>query len=173
VKCCSRCEAEKQVGDFYLDKSKRDGFSSRCKECVKADARAWYAEHTERHADRMRARREHVGPGEQRAYDSAWKARDPRRARLLKNSREAKRRAQKRGACDEQVDIATLHAAYGGCCGICQQFVSLDEVTIDHHVPLSKGGRHSYFNTRPAHLGCNVAKGDRMPITIPREGALS
>lgn len=30
--------------------------------------------------------------------------------------------------------------------------------SIDHIVPVSEGGEHSYRNTALAHLGCNVAK---------------
>jgi len=33
--------------------------------------------------------------------------------------------------------------------------------TIDHVVPLSKGGEHSMANCRTAHHGCNLAKGNR------------
>jgi 5-methylcytosine-specific restriction endonuclease McrA len=33
--------------------------------------------------------------------------------------------------------------------------------TIDHIVPLSKGGDHSYLNVQCAHWDCNTRKGDR------------
>lgn len=33
--------------------------------------------------------------------------------------------------------------------------------SIDHIVPIYRGGEHSYANTQLAHLGCNVAKGHR------------
>lgn len=34
-------------------------------------------------------------------------------------------------------------------------------VTLDHVVPLSKGGEHVRSNVRPAHWKCNMEKGDR------------
>jgi 5-methylcytosine-specific restriction endonuclease McrA len=34
--------------------------------------------------------------------------------------------------------------------------------SVDHVVPLSKGGEHSMANTQAAHLGCNSRKGDRL-----------
>lgn len=34
--------------------------------------------------------------------------------------------------------------------------------TIDHVVPLSKGGQHSWQNVKLAHFGCNSAKGDKL-----------
>jgi hypothetical protein len=33
--------------------------------------------------------------------------------------------------------------------------------SIDHIVPISAGGEHSYANTQLAHLGCNITKGHR------------
>jgi 5-methylcytosine-specific restriction endonuclease McrA len=33
--------------------------------------------------------------------------------------------------------------------------------SLDHLVPLSKGGEHTPENVRLAHLGCNVLKGNR------------
>lgn len=33
--------------------------------------------------------------------------------------------------------------------------------SLDHVVPLSKGGAHDPSNVRLAHLGCNSAKGNR------------
>lgn len=31
--------------------------------------------------------------------------------------------------------------------------------TVDHVLPLAKGGAHSYANCKPAHLKCNRIKG--------------
>ena len=33
--------------------------------------------------------------------------------------------------------------------------------SVDHIVPLSEGGEHTMANTQLAHLGCNMAKGNR------------
>jgi 5-methylcytosine-specific restriction endonuclease McrA len=34
-------------------------------------------------------------------------------------------------------------------------------VSLDHIVPVSKGGTHTRDNVQAAHLRCNQAKGDR------------
>jgi 5-methylcytosine-specific restriction endonuclease McrA len=35
-------------------------------------------------------------------------------------------------------------------------------VTLDHVIPLSKGGQHVRSNVAPAHWKCNMEKGDRV-----------
>lgn len=49
------------------------------------------------------------------------------------------------------------------CLGLCKrEYDSNDPAspTIDHVVPLAKGGKHSYANCRTAHAICNSLKGD-------------
>lgn len=55
-----------------------------------------------------------------------------------------------------------------GCvCHLCGEPIDMSlrfphsmSATIDHVVPLSKGGTHTYDNIRPAHLSCNSRKGN-------------
>lgn len=54
-----------------------------------------------------------------------------------------------------------LVEAQEGLCGICGQRLG-DLVTIDHVVPLSRGGRN-VGNRMAAHSACNSMKADRMP----------
>lgn len=56
-------------------------------------------------------------------------------------------------------------------CGICgeavDQFASPFDprsATVDHVVPLSRGGEHSLANAQCAHLGCNSAKQDAVGV---------
>lgn len=55
-----------------------------------------------------------------------------------------------------------------GICGICNQpidlrikYPDLMSYSIDHIVPRSQGGSHSFTNLQPAHLGCNAKRGDK------------
>ena len=74
----------------------------------------------------------------------------------------AKRRAVLKGATVEKVDRREVYLRDKGICGICGCPVSLEEVTLDHIIPLSKGGEHSYRNIQLAHLSCNSAKGAKI-----------
>jgi hypothetical protein len=46
-------------------------------------------------------------------------------------------------------------------CHICGEKCRPDEITLDHVIPLSKGGTHAEENLRVAHLSCNARKRDR------------
>jgi 5-methylcytosine-specific restriction endonuclease McrA len=56
-------------------------------------------------------------------------------------------------------------------CGLCGEPVDMDVAypdtlspSLDHILPLSRGGSHTPGNVQLAHLGCNVAKGARVAV---------
>lgn len=52
----------------------------------------------------------------------------------------------------------------GAVCSICSKpFKNAHEMTIDHIVPLSKGGTDTLDNYQLAHLECNQLKADMTP----------
>jgi 5-methylcytosine-specific restriction endonuclease McrA len=65
----------------------------------------------------------------------------------------------------EEVDKRELWNTYGGICAICEEPLKFRECTIDHIIPISAGGEHSYRNTQPAHGLCNHIK-DSMPMWL-------
>ena len=74
---------------------------------------------------------------------------------------DANRRARERAAFVEAGDRALIYERDRGVCGICGKVVTREDASVDHIVPLSKGGEHSYANTRLAHTRCNIARGNR------------
>lgn len=77
--------------------------------------------------------------------------------------------ARKRLVATEFVSVKVLHERDGGRCQICRKAVDITLAwphrkcaTIDHIVPLSKGGADTYQNTQLAHLSCNSGKSNRM-----------
>jgi 5-methylcytosine-specific restriction endonuclease McrA len=82
----------------------------------------------------------------------------------------AGRRARQRGAQSEPVDPMIVFRRDKWMCRLCggkapstlrgSRHPQAPE--IDHIVPLSRGGEHSYANTQCAHRRCNAAKGSRV-----------
>jgi len=71
----------------------------------------------------------------------------------------------------KQEAIQMLIERDGDLCFICKnKFGKKEKRTLDHWVPLSKGGTWNISNLRLAHKQCNLWKGDRMPLpdgTVP------
>ena len=68
----------------------------------------------------------------------------------------------------DQIDHLTLFEQYNWICNICEEpidrrlrFPNRMAATVEHIIPLCKGGTHTWDNVRPAHALCNWNKGDR------------
>jgi 5-methylcytosine-specific restriction endonuclease McrA len=79
------------------------------------------------------------------------------------------RRALKLGAAVEPFTLSDVISRDGIACGICGVDVDLTlahpdpfSKSLDHVVPLSRGGAHTADNCQLAHLRCNVSKGARV-----------
>jgi len=46
-------------------------------------------------------------------------------------------------------------------CNSCKKPISYEEMTIDHIIPLSKGGTSNKKNLQPLHQDCHIAKEKR------------
>lgn len=80
-----------------------------------------------------------------------------------------KRRAQKLGTQVEDIRPVDIYERDIWLCGLCLTAVDPDvswpdpmSASLDHVLPLSKGGTHTYENVQLAHLTCNVSKGNRV-----------
>lgn len=78
----------------------------------------------------------------------------------------ADRRARELTAFVESVSRAKVMARDKWICHLCQDKIPKAakhphalSATLDHIVPLARGGLHSYANIKAAHLSCNVRKG--------------
>lgn len=69
-----------------------------------------------------------------------------------------KRRARKRGVGHIPYKISDIAARDKGRCGICHTTLARNERTIDHILPLSRGGVDAEHNVQLAHRRCNSAK---------------
>lgn len=79
-----------------------------------------------------------------------------------RRARRKERRA--RGWGYERMDIKrTLIKRDGGICQLCSGASRLENLTLDHIIPSSRGGSDDITNLQLAHEWCNNLKGDMMP----------
>ena len=81
---------------------------------------------------------------------------------------------------DKDIRLASLYERAGGVCALCGTLCDWTDFSvrkngvvvagnrypsIDHIIPISRGGLHSWDNIQLAHRGCNTRKGNRvMPL---------
>ena len=133
----------------------------------KAEHGIWPARvHEKRRAERYKAKAKARAAARNKAipmrkrYPAAFAARD------------ARRRMKIAQATVEVFDPMEVFDRDRWVCQLCNEPVDRDAEypdpgyrSLDHVVPISKGGEHSRRNTQLAHLGCNVAKSNRMAAT--------
>jgi 5-methylcytosine-specific restriction endonuclease McrA len=76
------------------------------------------------------------------------------------------RRVRISGGDAEKFKAGEIYERDGWTCGICDEPVNRDlkwpdplSVSLDHIVPVSRGGGHTRANTRCSHLICNTRRG--------------
>lgn len=95
----------------------------------------------------------------------------PGRDGNAKRSKDRKR-ARFHGACYEPIRRARVYERDLWMCGICHlpvdnalEYPHPMSASLDHRVPLSRGGDHLYSNVQCAHLACNLDKGAGPELT--------
>lgn len=113
TKRCSCCKSTKPVSEFNKSKPSKDGLAYRCRDCGKAQCRAWNLKNIDAERERSRNRMRIYGP-KQRAANKLWALQNPERARY--HSRK-KLLGKKYGMTIEEHDA--LFASQGFACGAC------------------------------------------------------
>jgi 5-methylcytosine-specific restriction endonuclease McrA len=152
----------RQQADYYRDVEKsrqyhRDRYANDPQRLIEAAARE----------ERKAAR-----PSE-RERNRAWVAANLEKRRAYARASNAKRSAQKAGGIVENFTHTEIFDRDQWICGICQEPIDPDRrrdlpngrhdmlsVSLDHIIPISKGGDHIRANVQASHLGCNVSKND-------------
>lgn len=122
----------------------------------------WYRENREHHSAKMQDWRS-ANPERAREITDDWRRRNPERANNLDRKKSMAHRARQAGVRSENVDPGTVFMRDEGICGVCREPVDAARFEIDHIVPMSAGGPHTYDNVQLAHSDCNKRKGTKLP----------
>lgn len=171
-KVCIQCLMPKPLKEFHRDVNQPFGRSPRCKTCATSNMQDWLAvpgnrERTRVYSAEQRERNE--GNEEVRQYHlrygKAWDQNNRDKRHIYERRSRLKRQ---QAPMIETVDIQVLYARDKGICSLCLKPVDMrlkfphpESPTVDHIIPLSRGGEESYRNTALAHFGCNTRKNNR------------
>lgn len=188
VRTCPRCRETKVAAGFSRDSQARDGLRSHCKACANANRRKSYwkdpakaralslaynkakgAEHIAKvrawqtaNPDKVKANKARYyakseAKEKRRVYLREWRRKNPDKV----TAKTQRYRARRQAATIEHVDYAAILLRDGYHCYLCDQAVAPEQLSFDHVVALSRGGKESAGNIRVAHRVCNSRKGAR------------
>jgi len=105
-----------------------------------------------------------ANPEKARAWKNAYRLRNPELAHAHRHNRRA-RMKNAEGRLDkrmiQQVYEDNVKRFGQLTCYLCFQPVSFADASIDHRVPIARGGSNLYENLQIAHLTCNLRKNKR------------
>ena len=151
VRTCAEC-----AGSLESMRSHAKYCSRRCK--TKASDRRRTAEGRGRVRDRARYPKE---AEHRRAYAMQYLADNPDRCREYRRKRKALIRGASASAFSD-ADWRRTCTRYRNCCAYCGRGGL--PLTMDHVVPIARGGRHSIGNVVPACEPCNFGKHTSLAI---------
>jgi len=187
TKKCRRCGEEKLVSEYNKWKYSPDGLQSWCRICqkwerevnqdkYKANKHNYYeanksyfneqsckwckANPEARKAIQKRYRQNNLEHVREMSMVSYRKNYEKNREKIYANAKA--RRALKRNA-KGKISAAEWRekiAEFNSCCAYCLKHMDKD-ITMDHMIPLSKGGEHTIENVVPACRNCNSQKQKR------------
>lgn len=145
------------------DELTRD-WRNRNRERVAVTKQAWAQNHLEHRREQYRIwSAENVES--KRAGIAQWKEANPERV----SGHHRKRRATVRGAVIGVIDGEAMWKAQDSRCPLCLDLIDRTlswpdpaSISLDHNIPLSRGGEHTQSNVQWTHLLCNLRKGDRL-----------
>lgn len=172
-KKCSSCNVEKDINDFHKrTENGINGRKSSCKTCRNAKRRQYAAANRDKETQRM-AKWRRENPKKKLAADREWRAKNPDKVKLsdkkwkAKNrdklsAQKSKRRALRIGLNEkfDALDRIEVFRRFDNKCFYC---CTTDDLTIDHHIPLSCGKILSHSNAVVLCRSCNSSKGTRIP----------
>ena len=174
TRTCTACGERKPLDHFGTDKNATGGRRSKCKPCRSSHVRSWYAENQERQRNRQRAR--YAAEIETiRQRDKERYVRDREKRIAATYIAVDRRRARLAGVTfDRTVTRSNLRKQYGDeCfyCGVLMDFKSRKHgdlrrdslATVEHVIPISAGGDHSWENVVLACWRCNISKNKKLP----------
>jgi len=176
LKVCAKCNNIRKIEDFWPNSKEADGYHTVCETCMLEVARknktlpkekkcpiceqilpasmfyknaggsskdglSWYCKRCD-HTESINALR-----GKPEYYN--------------RKGREAYRIRRAAPGCISEEEKQALFDKYGRKCLCCKRSEGAVELTIDHVIPLSRGGENTIENAQVLCRGCNAVKGDK------------
>jgi 5-methylcytosine-specific restriction endonuclease McrA len=178
TKYCCHCKKELSLDSFQKNRVTKDGLQYRCKACTKLASRACRARRSHlwlekispwdkrSEANRLRANasariRRAKSPEKERAQNRRWREGNPFVvAMTAARNRARELKVESTLTAGEWRDVVERANFICHICGdeVCFEIGSPNRLSLDHVIPLSRGGTNVKENVAPAHNRCNKAR---------------
>ena len=173
MKLCGKCQIEKPVVEFNKYKKNPDGLQAYCRQCNKQYHSKWYQTNKE-HVDSKRTKHRKENPEQETQIRRKWEEknrekrnqqhRDYRKTpngRAIQRKHNIKRRALEKNAFVEEIPqeyIDSLLVRQNSYCRYCLVDFNLEPYTVEHILPLQRGGLNERNNIALLCKSCNSSK---------------
>lgn len=175
MKKCGKCQKTQPLENFAKNKARYDGLQNYCRICgyqaSKKYAQTHRAAAVARSQKWQRANAEKAKQAYKNYYESSTEYQVSRRKKYLQNNLERHANAQHKRRVKLQangvyvVTIKELKRLYASPCFYCGK---TGLMTIDHVIPIARGGRHSIGNLVTACRPCNSSKNSKFIVEWTR-----
>lgn len=144
MKICNKCKEEKDFSMFYKNSSRKDGYDTWCKSCSDDYNKQYYLKNKEK-------RRKQIEESEKK--------------RLMLPENVFKKRID-RSRKRVEASFEELYSKFNShrYCEYCGISLSEHDYSIDHVVPLVRGGKKTIDNLTFSCTDCNYLKGTRTKV---------
>lgn len=155
TKVCTQCEEDKPLVEYYKTAK---GLHLHCKSCCALNNRVYRVK--QRELRRGYARKYYL----KKNPNASTRRKNPKAlGPQTKTTIRHARRADKLGLpSDPTISLTEAYKRAKGVCAICNKDVKPGEASLDHVIPMSKGGPHLWENIQMTHLKCNCSKGAKL-----------
>ena len=183
MKQCSKCGESKPLSEYYKRSDTKSGYHAQCKKCVINKVSETYFANPEPAKQRSKDWRKN-NPEWNKANNKSWREnnkeyvaqknaewrtnnleqhRNNSKQWAKENPEKRKANNYKRRSCISEngkfeitkKEIVTIYKSECVYCG------SNQKITLDHVIPIKRGGTHSLGNLVPACQSCNSSKGTK------------
>ena len=137
MKNCTKCKASKDLAEFGNRKASKDGLQLSCKACLNASRAAWKKANPEKNA----------------ASRAAWRKANPEKEIAKRHRRRARE-------ASNGVNLVTATETAAIIAQPCMACDAPAPSTVEHLIPINRGGAHTIGNLAPLCKPCNSSKND-------------
>ncbi|GAA1436357.1 hypothetical protein GCM10009616_35910 [Microlunatus lacustris] len=171
TRTCTSCEARLPLEEFDQDSNSALGRRAQCPLCRSSKMKQWYQANQERQRDRQRDRYASNTEAIREQDFQRYLRNKPKRLELAKAGVHKRRAALRLVEFDPTISVDGLRQRDGDLCCFCCIAMSFEVITdhrynpsratLEHLLPISRGGSHTWDNVALACWQCNVRKNNR------------